>query len=875
MKRFDKHAAIHSFIEPLFVYASIIFILVYLAMPYFEEVHKSIIISVGIVAAWRYGLMVTNYIRAYIFAKKVYPNYQNRIAQIQQKAKFPQHLYIIIPSYKEDFWVTTEVFHGILSDLSLLPCPATLVVATATMQEDSVIRNVYESFPSKQKIALVFQHQQEGKRIALGHMLRYVAKDVNSKNIQNSITAFMDGDTYIPAGTFNKLLPFFALETSLGAVTTNEIAFIHSDSIWYKEWFNLKFAQRHVLFQSQSLSKKVMTLTGRFSVYRTSAIIEESFIATMENDIIIDPSYGKFRFLMGDDKTSWYLLLKKGWDMLYLPDVLIYSLESRDAPFLEVSQTLPYRWYGNTLRNNKRARQLKNIPFFIKYLLYDQIFLMWTSIIGLIGTILLSIFVHLVYLPIYLAWIIFVRLAQMGVYVYFGHRVTLETLPIMLYSQWAGAYIKIKSFFHLSDQKWSKSDEVQKADQDADLIKYPFFRFFSKLRMSFYVTVFLLFILIPYTGIVTLPKSDFFDVNANIPSNNTRNSLVLTPNDGKDDAHTLNAIIANAQDGAVITLPKGTLDIFEPIKIKKSNITIQGNQTQLLSHLYGKKFHDIILIEGKRGQYIGKTLENAYNQTSLQVQSKTSIQPNTLMLLEQANDENYIQNILGAKKWNKPFPKLRSEIIKVLSTSHSKLTLEYQIKSYIDDGASLYLIKPIENVTLQDFTLDSIYKSEPYAHIYKNTQPKLLINGIHLLYTSNITLKNIVIKNSGSSPLYFERSYGCYGENIAIDGAINKGKKGNGYLRFNKSFHNSLYNITVKGIRHIVFQWASAYNRIEHLYSEVDINFHGGSSHDNVVRDVTFHVDSKKHKWGKVFTTPNTASWAPPDLKNNIVLESH
>jgi len=53
-------------------------------------------------------------------------------------------------------------------------------------------------------------------------------------------------------------------------------------------------------------------------------------------------------------------MMKNSWDMLYLPDVMAYSLESRDGDFLAISRSLPYRWYGNTLRNNKRARALKN-----------------------------------------------------------------------------------------------------------------------------------------------------------------------------------------------------------------------------------------------------------------------------------------------------------------------------------------------------------------------------------------------------------------------------------------------------------------------------------------------------------------------------------
>jgi glycosyltransferase Alg8 len=314
------------------------------------------------------------------------------------------------------------------------------------------------------------------------------------------------------------------------------------------------------------------------------------------------------------------------------------------------------------------------------------------------------------------------------------------------------------------------------------------------------------------------------------------------------------------------------LDIYEPIFIKRSNISIKGDDTTLLSHIKGKD-KAVVTIEGERGHYIGKTLESMDGKIHLKIHIKGTLNKKELLLIEEANDKHFVYDVLGSKKWYRKFPKLRSEIVEVAAFRDGMLTMPYYSKSMIDAKASIYTIKKVSNVTIQNITIDSVYKSKKYNYIYENSEPDIMVSGIKLFYASHIRLKNIQIYNSGSSPLVLERAYGCRIDDITIDGAINKGKKGNGYLRINKSFHNDFSNISVKHIRHITFQCSSAYNKIDGLYSEVDVNFHGGATHDNEVLNAVFNVDVKKHKWGKVYITPRNASWAPPDFKTNKVEE--
>jgi glycosyltransferase Alg8 len=871
-KRIGKKAAIFSFVEPFVIYITLATLLLMLSYDALLSLKGGLLVGVTFVGIWRYGLLFTNYIRALIYAKIVYPTYKQNIEKLKYKDRFPDTIYFIIPSYKEDAWVTTEVFQSLISDINSIPSKAVLLISTATDYENAIIRNVFNAHSNADKIKLIFQKQNSGKRIAMGHALRALSRECSKyEEDKDSVTIFMDGDTYIPLGTLKDSIPFFKILKKLGALTTNEIGFIHSNSTWYKEWFNLKFAQRHILFQSHSLSKRVLTLTGRFSMFRTDVVIQEDFISLIENDIITNPDFGKFRFLMGDDKSSWYYMMKHGWDLLYLPDVVAYSLESRDGSFLEISRTLPYRWYGNTLRNNKRARALKNQPFFIKYLFYDQLALMWTSLIGITTVLVLSIFKSGFYLILYASWIIYVRTFQMGVFAFSGHRVSLKTLPLMLYGQWYGAIIKIRAYFNLADQKWSKGgDEVQSGDDNFAPIKFRFFKYYAPFRMYLFISLFMFFILSIYTNLLAIPSLKIFTAKG-LKNDNLIVSKIVT-NDTKDDARELNKEINEAPPYSTISLPSGIIDIFEPIVINRSDITIIGDDTTILSHMKDAQ-KAIIIIDGKKGNYIGTTKESLKNKSKITLDIKTKLKRGDILLIEQENDMKFVKDILLSQKWYKKYPTLRSEIVEVSNYENNKLLMKFISSSPIDKGAKIFKIKPLKNIMIKNLTITSVFDSKQYKYIYKNIKPNLKIDSIFMQYVSNVNLEHIKIYNSGSNPLVLQRAYNCDIKDIEIDGAINKGKGGNGYLRINKSFHNYLKNIKVKNIRHIVFQWASAYNSIDGLYSEVDVNFHGGASHDNIVKNALFRVDLKQHKWGEVYNTPKNASWAPPDLKNNIVIK--
>src|SRR3546814_17241852 len=80
------------------------------------------------------------------------------------------------------------------------------------------------------------------------------------------------------------------------------------------EWHKLRFAQRHLNMCSMALTRRVLTLTGRMSLFRVGIVTDPRFIDDVQNDALDHWRLGRFKFLTGDDKSSWFSLMRLGWD---------------------------------------------------------------------------------------------------------------------------------------------------------------------------------------------------------------------------------------------------------------------------------------------------------------------------------------------------------------------------------------------------------------------------------------------------------------------------------------------------------------------------------------------------------------------------------
>ncbi len=882
IRRYGRKEGLWSFLGPGLFYLSLAITIGYSLWPYFYFVKNETLISIGLFATWRYSWQMTHYLRALYYGLVVYPGIRRKVHQAIREERFPRHVYFVIPSYNEEPWVSVETFFSIMSELGQLPCEATLVVATGSEQDDSVIAATHQAHPARYKVNLILQRQGHGKRIAMGHSLRAVARHYNQHNFDDahSVTLFMDGDSYLEPDLLKKTLPLFALYPKLGAVTTNELAYIRTNSHWYKDWFNLKFGQRHILFQSHSLSRKVLTLTGRFSLFRTSIVVEEDFIRRIENDILIHPFHGKFRFLMGDDKSSWFNVLKDGWDMLYIPDVICYSLESRNADFLSLSTSLPYRWYGNTLRNNARALALgyRKVGLFIWLCILDQRISMWTSLVGITGALTLALFRDLVYFPIFIAWVLIVRTIQMFVIAYNGHPVSMLTIPLMLYNQWVGAIIKIRAFFHLADQKWSKGGETQDSSSNVVPVPHRLARWMPKYLMIMSYAAFILALLFS-EQVIMLP-----DVQAGIPVKVRKFALVVkarqygvVPDDGLDDSRALNELLATAPAHSVIQLPAGVLDIRTPIVINRSLLTMRGagRGTTILKARFKGKDKAVLALEGLRGKKIAMPAEDIRpGQSVAEVQlPEVLADGQSVLLLRRPNDQQFCTAI-GSKRWCKKYPYIRQTMVPFRRAATNELRFDRQFfLSFPKDVTEIFLPRLVHDVLIADLTITLEipgHSIDEVRYDYENRFPDTEVDLLSLQWARHCRVENVALLQAGRHALVMENALQCSARGLVVDGAWNKGKKGNGYVRLARAYDCLLAASKVRNIRHITLQWSSAWNIIEDIDSGVDINIHGGYPHHNLIRRIRFHLPPE-HRWKPITRAPDDALWAPPNGPQNRV----
>lgn len=845
-----------------------------------EELHaidSEVLVAISAFALWRYGWQFTHYFRAGWYAGWHYPRLRAQAQRSAHGRPGPRRVFVVVPSYLEEAWVSQDAMQALMANLRALPCQATVIIAAGSDADEQVIAAACRPYLGDGRIELVFQRQSQGKRIAMGHALRAVARRYEDE--ADSITVFMDGDSWLEPNALLRVLPFFMAYRDLGAVTTNEEAFIPGGAPWYRDWFGLKFGQRQVLFQSHSLSHKVLTLTGRFSVFRTSIVVSEDFLRLMENDTIDHWLHGRFRFLMGDDKSSWFHVLRSGWSMLYLPDVTCISLESRNEPFLKASLSLPYRWFGNTLRNNPRAVALgpSRTGWFIWLVLLDQRLSMWTSLVGIAGATVLAVTKSILYLPIYIAWAVLVRSLQLAVIAWHGHAVTMRTIPITLYTQWVGSLVKIKAWHNLSDQNWSKGKAKQKAGQGAGVMG----KLVPTGRMLLAYLAFGLAILLTHSAL-RLPGAELFAAQDTVPEAppvavEAAQSQGVRADDGQDDAAALQALIDRPPAGPLtIRLPAGQLDFRQPLVIRRDGVTLLGagrDKTRIVSHLRTAD-GAAIRVEGASGAKVGMLAERlAEDDKVLRVAGELAAEPGTLLWLRQPNDDAFLRRI-GSDEWKREFPYLRQALVRIERSDGALVRLAQPAGLAFSAGKTeVTRVRPVRGLRLADFSIEQRVEGQDIAKVqyrYDNLLPDHAVDAISLMWTQDAVIERVAVRNAGRHPVSIEQSHGFALRECLLDGAWNKGDGGSGYLRIARSYRGTVEGCEVRNIRHIALQWSSAFNQLRNITSAVDVNFHGGYTHHNRVDDVRFALP-REHKWPPVYTTPRDARWAPPDGPGNLV----
>lgn len=423
----------------------------------FLEGSTKFILLLGLISAWRYAVALVHFLRAQVFLRIVFPRLRERARAVRLE-DLPEHVHFLVTSFRIDSSTSYKVYQSVFMEALHCGRPASVVASIVEKSDEFLIRSIYHDTVVARgaDIDLIFVRiPGTGKRDGLAHGFRAISRN---RRFHESVVVVVDGDTVLTPGCVRDSLPFFTLLPNMGALTTDERCEVMGSGV-IRDWHHLRFAQRHLNMCSMGLTHRVLTLTGRMSIFRGSVVTHPQFINGVQNDYLEHWRLGRFRFLTGDDKSSWFNVMRLGYDTFYVPDVSICTLEHPpNSNFVRASVMLMFRWYGNALRQNMRATSLgmKRLGAFTYYVMLDQRISMWTGLIGITTALIASLIYGPIMMMVYILWIGMTRFVVCLILATGGHPVRPNYPFLLYYNQLAGSLVKAWVVFRLDRQSWTR-----------------------------------------------------------------------------------------------------------------------------------------------------------------------------------------------------------------------------------------------------------------------------------------------------------------------------------------------------------------------------------------------------------------------------------
>ncbi len=424
---------------------------------YLDPDHQKFIFLIGTLALWRYGNAINHYLRGLYFLYIRFPRMRRAVSRLGQAA-MPSHLYMVVTSFRIPTQTTYNVYRSVFEEVSHVAVPATIIVSIVERSDELFIREIFRAtLGAHSDVRLIIVRARgTGKRDGLAHAFRALSRTMPDSD---AVVGVVDGDTMMRPGCIANAIGFFRYLPNVGGITTNEFCEVEGDTL-VREWHKMRFVQRHINMCSMAVSERVLTMTGRLSFFRASILTEKEFIEDVENDHLEHWRLGRFRFLTGDDKSSWFSLMRAGWDTFYVPDSVTVTVEHPpDNNFFRATRQLMFRWYGNSLRQNFRATKLlglERLGVFTMYVLYDQRISMWTCLLGLVSALMAGALFGIEYLLVYIFWIAVSRTVATLLYGFSGHAIHPLYPAVLYYNQILGSMMKVYALFHLDEQRWTR-----------------------------------------------------------------------------------------------------------------------------------------------------------------------------------------------------------------------------------------------------------------------------------------------------------------------------------------------------------------------------------------------------------------------------------
>lgn len=427
------------------------------APEYLDPAHHKFIFIIGAIGIWRYSNAAIHFLRGMYFLHWKFPRMRKQVEAMGDEA-LPDHLFMVVTSFRIPTTTTFKVYRSVFQEVQRLGVPCTVIASIVEKGDENFIKAIMrDEVRERSDIRLIIVRARgTGKRDGLAHAFRALSRQMP---LQNSVVGVVDGDTIMLPGCVERAVKMFALLPSVGGLTTNEYCEVEGGKL-VKEWHTMRFVQRHINMCSMALSRRVLTLTGRLSFFRASVMTDPEFIRDVEADFLEHWRLGRFQFLTGDDKSSWFSLMRAGWDTFYVPDSHTLTVEHPpDSNFFRATRQLMFRWYGNSLRQNFRATSLlgwERLGAFTLYVLYDQRLSMWTCLMGLTASVAAALLFGVQYLLVYLFWVLLSRTLVTLLFHFSGHPVDALYPFVLYYNQIVGSIMKAYALFHMDQQSWTR-----------------------------------------------------------------------------------------------------------------------------------------------------------------------------------------------------------------------------------------------------------------------------------------------------------------------------------------------------------------------------------------------------------------------------------
>jgi len=415
-------------------------------------------IPVSVLVFWRWAWVLLHWTRAVIYKLVRYPALRRDAERaVISNGPVPE-LAVLAVTYKEDPNITRAVFRSVFEEIGRvdgLERRALVVAVTGCDEDDAGIRAARAEasihVPPERLAELVLLRGCDGKRRALAAGLEYI-KTWQTRT--DGAFICMDGDTQLEPGVISRSLGFFRLDPPIAALTTNEHVIVQGPG-WFSEWLHLRHGLRDLYACSIALSRRLLCLTGRYSMFRADAL-DQGFIEIVRADHVRSWLWGDYALLSGDDKSTWFHLLSQGRNMLYLPDVSVVTHEIIKGNAIIRAYHNLRRWGGNMIRNSERAISLgpSKLGLFTWWALVDQRISMWTVLVGPLAVIMMALAGRWDLACAYMLWVMFSRNLRVAPGWLHARRISLVYAPLSALLDWFGALIKIWVVFFPAKQFW-------------------------------------------------------------------------------------------------------------------------------------------------------------------------------------------------------------------------------------------------------------------------------------------------------------------------------------------------------------------------------------------------------------------------------------